>query len=103
MDIPAPPAAYFQNQEHGGSIEKGMNIKDAIKIGGSYTYVIKRDREKWPEGSDPRRIIFEQIRNPDNSVIKFIFKNTSQFGSPLPARFYVVIEKGIVTSISRMD
>lgn len=50
---------------------------------------VKRDPTRWPEHSDPVKIIQSQCKSPDKSIIELMFKNTNQFGSKEPLVFRV--------------
>jgi hypothetical protein len=98
-DIQIPVAPSSQDK----AIKVGMTIKEAIDLGGDYIYVLKRDASRWPQGTDPRRVISEQSRNPDRSEIKLIFRNATQYGGRATARFEVMIKEGRVAAVNRLD
>jgi len=52
-------------------------------------YYVRRDPARWPDHSDPVKVIQSQCKSPDKSVIELMFKNTSQFGSKEPLVFRV--------------
>jgi hypothetical protein len=64
-------------------------------------YHVKRDPTRWPEHSDPVKIIQSQCKSPDKSVIELMFKNTSQFGSKEPLVFRVRFIDGRVVLIDQ--
>jgi hypothetical protein len=85
-----------------GIVEIGMNIDQAILAGGDYSFIVSADEKVWGKESNPYRVIDAQFLNPDDSDIKLIFYNNTQFGENEPVSFRVQIMRGKVVSIKRL-
>jgi hypothetical protein len=89
-------AAYRRKQ-----IVVGMDPYTAARAGGAYTYAVQAD-QRWPEGTDPQRVIYAQAMHPDHSHIRMTFMNATQFPDAGPTRFSIVVEHGRVTRIDKV-
>jgi hypothetical protein len=89
-------AAYRRKQ-----IVVGMDPYLAARAGGAYTYDVQAD-QRWPQGTDPQRVIYAQATHPDDSHIRMTFMNATQFPDAGPTRFAVVVEHGRVTRIDKV-
>jgi hypothetical protein len=85
-----------------GVVEIGMNIDQAILAGGDYSFIFSADEKIWGKESNPYFVIDAQFLNPDDSDIKLIFYNNTQFGENEPVSFRVQIARGKVASITRL-
>lgn len=86
-----------------GIIVEGMTPYEAYLAGGQFAYQVSADKEVWPAGSDPMRVMWMQTHRPDNSKIKMMFNNCTQFNSNEPVAFKVIIEQGLVVQIINTD
>lgn len=78
-----------------GVVVLGMCPLQAVAAAGEPAdFRVERDPTRWPERSEPVRIVEAQCKRPDRSVIELTFSNTSQFGSSEPVVFHVRFEDG---------
>ena len=82
-----------------GVVEIGMSPHEARLAGGAFFYRVVADTSKWPEHSDPMRVIWAQTMHPDNSEITMTFKNSSQSPKCEEMAFEVHFVKGRVVRI----
>jgi hypothetical protein len=79
----------------------GMFPDEAIAAAGQYVSAVKPDKARWPEGSDPRQVIWYERTHPDDSYIDLVFWTRTQFDTPEPVGFKVVFGQGRASSITR--
>src|SRR6266404_2839884 len=73
----------------------GMCPQEAFAAAGyPGMYMVQADKAKWKDSVPPPVIIDAQCKNPDNSVIELMFKNSTQFATNKPVVFRVRFEKG---------
>jgi hypothetical protein len=94
---------YFSEQRKQeilrGKIVIGMSPYEVgLAGGGGFLYQVEADK-RWPNGTNPMRIINAQTANPDDSKITLTYRNTTQFESSDPVTFSVDFERGRVTKI----
>ena len=83
-----------------GIVLLGMTPEEAHAAGGAGPYSVQRD-PKWPEGTNPLRVIAAQTSAPDNSVIELYFSNTRQFHSLQNVAFTAHVEHGRVIRLEK--
>lgn len=99
---PPPTPAAFQAAIQKGVVLKGMSLEEASAAGGPHVSAIQRDRTVWPkEDTDPWQILAAQRLHPDNSKIRLLFQNRTQFGTPERVQFTVEFVHGRAVSIER--
>ena len=73
-----------------GVVVLGMCPSQALAAAGRPgPYRVERDPTRWPEHTDPVKIVRAQCKRPDRSIIELTFSNTTQFGSNEPVFFRV--------------
>ncbi len=82
-----------------GIVELGMTPFEARLAGGGFAYKVVADKTKWPENSDPMKVMWAQSMQADNSDIWMTFKNASQFSGDGETVFRVYFEKGCAVKI----
>ena len=86
-----------------GVVLIGMTPFEARLAGGAFTYKVVSDKTKWPEHSDPLKVMWAQSMQADNSEIWMMFKNSSQFTSDNEATFRVYCEHGRAVRIEKLE
>ncbi len=81
----------------------GMSPYDAHLAAGAFSFEVGADQTKWGRNSDPRQVMWAQSQQPDDSRIRMIFKNPSQFPDVGLQRFAVTFVKGRATAIDKME
>ena len=97
--IPAPVQKAILSQV----VILGMPPYEASLAAGAYSFEVKPDPAKWPPGVDPNKVIAAQSRHPDQSEIRMMFKNATQFGDGKITQFKVYFKNGKAQDISRLD
>jgi len=85
-----------------GIIETGMTPFEAKLAGGAFAYKVIADPSRWPEHSDPLKVMWTQSLLPDNTKIWMTFKNTTQFSSKSDCIFQVYFVYGRAAKIEKM-
>ena len=80
-----------------------MTPFEARLAGGAFTYKVVVDKTKWPEHSDPLKVMWAQSMQADNSEILMTFKNSSQFLGDNDATFRVYFEHGRAIRIEKLQ
>jgi len=92
----------FQAAIQKGLVVKGMSLEEASAAGGPHVFAIQRDRKVWPsEDTDPWQILAAQRQHPDNSKIRLLFQNKTQFSTSERVQFTVEFVRGRAVSIKR--
>ena len=82
-----------------GVVLIGMTPFEARLAGGAFAYKVVADKAKWPEQSDPLKVMWAQSMQADDSEIWMTFKNLSQFSGEGECRFRVYFEQGCASKI----
>ena len=82
-----------------GVVLIGMTPFEARLAGGAFAYKVVADKTKWPEQSDPLKVMWAQSMQADDSEIWMIFKNSTQFPGEGECRFRVYFEQGRASKI----
>lgn len=77
-----------------GVVVLGMTPFEARLAGGAFAYKVVADKTKWPEQSDPLKVMWAQSMQADDSEIWMTFKNLSQFPDGNDTTFRVYFEHG---------
>ncbi|WP_157050622.1 hypothetical protein [Herbaspirillum rhizosphaerae] len=85
-----------------GVVSVGMTPFEAKLAGGAFAYKVVADKAKWPEHSDPLKVMWAQSIQADNSEIWMMFKNSSQFPGRNNAPFRVYFERGRAIKIEKL-
>ena len=85
-----------------GVVLIGMTPFEARLAGGAFAYKVVADKAKWPEHSDPLKVMWAQSMQADNSEIWMTFKNSSQFLGGNDATFRVYFEHGRAVRIEKL-
>ena len=85
-----------------GVVLLGMTPFEARLTGGAFAYKVVADKAKWPEHSDPLKVMWAQSMQPDNSEIWMTFKNSSQFPGEGDSSFQVYFEQGRAARIEKL-
>jgi hypothetical protein len=85
-----------------GVVLIGMTPFEARLAGGAFAYKVVVDKEKWPEHSDPLKVMWAQSMQADNSEIWMTFKNNAQFLEGSEAAFRVHFEHGRAVKIEKI-
>ncbi|ACA13139.1 hypothetical protein [Xylella fastidiosa] len=86
-----------------GIILLGMTPFEAKLAGGAFFYKVTADTSRWPEHSDPMKVMWAQSIKPDNSEIWMTFKNAYQFPGEGDIPFRVHFKKGHAVNIEKLD
>jgi hypothetical protein len=95
------------SQDHRKSILEeivtiGMSPYEASLAGGAFAYKVVADKKKWPESSDPLKVMWEQSKQIDDSEIWMTFKNHSQFPDGNEVTFRVYFEHGRAVRVEKL-
>jgi hypothetical protein len=85
-----------------GVVLIGMTPFEAKLAGGAFAYKVVADKAKWPEHSDPFKVMWAQSMQADNSKIWMTFKNNSQFFEGGETAFRVHFEHGRAVEIEKI-
>lgn len=85
-----------------GVVLIGMTPFEARLAGGAFAYKVVADKAKWPEHSDPLKVMWAQSMQADDSEIWMTFENASQFSGDNEATFRVYFERGWAVKIEKM-
>lgn len=94
-------SSRFQAVIQKGLVVKGMSLEEASAAGGMYLFDIQGDRAVWPDDTDPWQILAAQRLHPDNSKIRLLFENKTQYSTPGRVQFTVEFVHGRVVGIER--
>ncbi|WP_050478003.1 hypothetical protein [Herbaspirillum rhizosphaerae] len=86
-----------------GVVVSGMAPFEARLAGGAFAYKVVADKAKWPEHSDPLKVMWAQSMQADNSEIWMTFKNSSQFSGKSNTSFRVYFERGRAVKIEKLE
>jgi hypothetical protein len=86
-----------------GIVKIGMTPFEARLAGGSFAYKVVADKAKWPEHSDPLKVMWAQSMQADNSEIWMTFKNDVQFEQQRDGIFRVYFRRGRAVNIDRLE
>ena len=86
-----------------GVMVKGMTPYEAYLAVGQFAYEVSADKEVWPAGSDPMRVMWMQALQPDDSEIMMMFNNSTQYKSKEPIPFRAIVDKGLVIHIEKQS
>lgn len=84
-----------------GVVVLGMTPFEARLAGGAFTYKVVADKAKWPENSDPLKVMWAQSVHADDSEIWMTFNNSSQFSDTNETTFRVYFERGCAVKIEK--
>jgi hypothetical protein len=85
-----------------GVVTLGMAPFEARLAGGAFAYKVTADKTKWPEHSDPMKVMWAQSMTSDNSEIWMTFKNSSQFPGEAESQFRVYFKHGRAIKIEKL-
>ncbi len=85
-----------------GVVQPGMAPFEAKLAGGAFAYKVVADKAKWPEHSDPLKVMWAQSLQVDNSAISMTFKNGTQFLGQGDTSFRVDFELGRAVRIEKL-
>ncbi|MFO0298908.1 MAG: hypothetical protein ACK537_15120, partial [Pseudomonadota bacterium] len=85
-----------------GVVLIGMTPFEARLAGGAFAYKVVADKTKWPEQSDPLKVMWAQSMQADDSEIWMTFKNSSQFLGGNDTTFRVDFECGRAVKIEKL-
>ena len=85
-----------------GVVLIGMTPFEARLAGGAFAYKVVADKTKWPEHSDPLKVMWAQSMQADNSEIWMTFKNLSQFPDGNEMSFRVYFEHGHAVRVEKL-
>lgn len=68
---------------------------------GQYSYAVKPDKDRWPEGTDASQVLNSERSHPDDSHIELVCWTRTQFETPEPVGFKVIFRRGRAISITR--
>jgi hypothetical protein len=85
-----------------GVVLIGMTPFEARLAGGAFAYKVVADKTKWPEQSDPLKVMWAQSMQADGSEIWMTFKNLSQFPGGNDTTFRVYFEYGCAVTIEKL-
>lgn len=85
-----------------GKVILGMSPYQAQLAGGSCSFAVKADPEKWKPNANPFRVIQAQTYHPDNSEIRLTFQNDTQYPPEGLQTFHVDFRQGSAVSIEKM-
>lgn len=86
-----------------GVVTLGMTPFEARLAGGAFAYKVIADKAKWPQHSDPLKVMWAQSMQADNSEIWMMFKNDTQFGGECEIPFRVTFEHGVAVDIEVLE
>lgn len=92
----------YRNAILDGRVELGMTPFEAKLAGGAFFFEVMADSSKWPDGTDPYKVMWTQTESPDKSEIWMIFKNSTQFSTEFDCAFRVYFKQGKAVNIERM-
>ena len=84
-----------------GKVILGMSRYQAQLAGGSCSFAVSADPEKWKPNSNPFRVIQAQTYHPDNSEIRLTFQNDTQYPNEGVQTFHVDFRQGKATNIEK--
>lgn len=84
-----------------GKIILGMSPYQAQLAGGSCTFAVTADPEKWKPNANPFQVIQAQTYHPDNSKIRLTFQNDTQYPEEGVQTFRVNFVRGKAISIAK--
>jgi hypothetical protein len=84
-----------------GVVVIGMTPFEARLAGGAFAYKVVADKTKWPEHSDPLKVMWAQSMQADDSEIWMTFMNSTQFLGSNEAKFRVYFERGHAVRIEK--
>ena len=85
-----------------GIVEIGVTPFEARLAGGAFAYKVIADKSKWPEHSDPLKVMWAQSMQADDSEIWMMFKNSTQFPEGKETAFRVHFERGVAIKIEKL-
>lgn len=85
-----------------GVVLVGMTPFEARLAGGAFAYKVVADKAKWPEHSDPLKVMWAQSMQADDSEIWMTFKNSSQFFDGKEVTFQVYFGRGRAIRIEEL-
>ena len=85
-----------------GVVVLGMVPFEARLAGGAFAYKVVADKVKWPEHSDPLKVMWAQSMQVDNSEIWMTFSNSSQFSDDGDTLFQVYFKRGCAVEIGKL-
>jgi hypothetical protein len=83
-------------------ITVGMSPYEARLAGGAFSYKVEADPKNWPKNTDPRKVMWKQSTNPDDSKIWMTFQNVTQFPGEGKKRFTVFFIHGKAVEINKL-
>lgn len=89
----------FRNSILQGYIEIGMTPFEAKLAGGAFAFKVIADAARWPENSDPYKVMWGQSVFQDNSEIWMTFTNSTQFKNETERTFRVHFRHGKAVEI----
>ena len=84
-----------------GIVILGMSPYQAQLAGGSCSFAVSADPEKWKPNANPFHVIQAQTYHPDNSEIRLTFQNDTQYPGEGIQTFHVDFRQGRVVSIEK--
>lgn len=84
-----------------GKVILGMSPYQAQLAGGSCSFAVKADPQKWKPNTNPFRVIQAQTYHPDNSEIRLTFQNDTQYPDEGVQFFHVDFRQGKAVSIEK--
>jgi hypothetical protein len=85
-----------------GVVLIGMTPFEARLAGGAFSYKVIADTTKWPDNSDPIKVMWAQSIQADDSQIWMQFRNNIQFSDSKDTAFRVYFEHGLAVKIERL-
>lgn len=85
-----------------GVVLLGMTPFEARLAGGAFAYKVVADKTKWPEQSDPLKVMWAQSMQPDNSEIWMTFMNSTQLPGGKENSFQVSFQNGHAVKIEQL-
>lgn len=85
-----------------GVVTLGMSPFEARLAGGAFQYRVAADSTRWPEHSDPLKVMWAQSVQADNSEIIMIFTNALQYPGQGEKSFRVYFDKGTSVKIEQL-
>lgn len=86
-----------------GVVALGMTPFEAKLAGGAFVFKVVADASRWPEHSDPLKVMWAQSMFQDSSEIWMTFKNSTQFSGKAETVFRVYFQKGIAIKIEMLE
>lgn len=86
-----------------GVVEFGMTPFEARLAAGAFVFKVVADPNRWPEHSDPLKVMWAQSMLSDSSKIWMTFKNSTQFIGDTETLFRVYFEQGHAIKIEQLE